>query len=110
MRPTNKHRIANGRALLRLHVERKVRPPLKRVDNCLLISAIADLLHYACSKGFDVESIHRSALERQEVETIESCPKCGTQVVRRDAVIDFGQGEEIGRSFYYCSEECEETH
>jgi hypothetical protein len=110
IRSTNKRRIANGRELLRLYSERKVRRPLKRLDNCLLIGAIADLLHYACSKGFDVESIHRNALEQQVAETIESCPKCGTPVARGDAVMDLGQGEEIGRMFYYCSKECKQNH
>src|SRR5712664_673189 len=109
-RTTNKHRIANGRELLRRYSERKVCPPLKRLDNCLHIDAIADLLHYACSKGLDVESIHRNALDQQVAETIENCPKCGTPVARGDAVIDFGQGEEIGRIFYYCSQECEQNH
>lgn len=41
---------------------------------------------------------------------MESCPKCGTQVLRDNAFIDEGEGDESGRTFYYCSEYCRETH
>lgn len=41
---------------------------------------------------------------------IESCPKCGLKVTREDAFVDEGEGEEAGRTFYYCSERCRETH
>jgi hypothetical protein len=41
---------------------------------------------------------------------IESCPKCGAQVALALAHEDEGEGEEAGRTFYYCSEHCRETH
>jgi predicted RNA-binding Zn-ribbon protein involved in translation (DUF1610 family) len=42
--------------------------------------------------------------------TLESCPKCGQKVHRCEACISEGTGEEAGRTFYYCSEYCKETH
>jgi hypothetical protein len=110
MRLTNKHRIANGRSLLKLYSERKATVPLGRGESCLLIDAVADLLHYATSKGLDVESIYRVALAHYEAETIEICPKCAMAVARREALIDFGLGAEAGRTFYYCSKQCKESH
>jgi hypothetical protein len=41
---------------------------------------------------------------------MESCPKCGTAVRRALAYVDEGEGPEAGRTFYYCSEHCRETH
>lgn len=41
---------------------------------------------------------------------VESCPKCGDTVTRGAAFEDQGEGEESGRTFYYCSEHCRETH
>ncbi len=39
-----------------------------------------------------------------------SCPKCGKQFPREDAVTDQGTGAEAGRTFNYCSQHCKETH
>lgn len=41
---------------------------------------------------------------------LESCPKCGDNITRGEAFTDEGTGEESGRTFYYCSERCRETH
>jgi hypothetical protein len=43
-------------------------------------------------------------------QDLVSCPKCGKQIARKDAVTDQGTGEETGRTFTYCSEFCKETH
>jgi adenine/guanine phosphoribosyltransferase-like PRPP-binding protein len=49
-----------------------------------------------------------------EPEEYDSCPKCGTRVLRRDACrdafVDEGEGEESGRTFYYCSSHCRKAH
>lgn len=39
-----------------------------------------------------------------------SCAKCGTAIEKHKALEDEGQDGEAGRTFYYCSEHCLETH
>ncbi len=41
---------------------------------------------------------------------LEHCPNCGAAVLLADAYEDEGEGEEAGRTFYYCSAECMEKH
>ena len=41
---------------------------------------------------------------------LEHCPKCGAAVMRGDAFLDYGEGPEAGRTFYYCSDLCREAH
>jgi hypothetical protein len=43
-------------------------------------------------------------------ERLRSCPKCGASVFTEDAFEDEGEDDEAGRTFYYCSEHCRETH
>jgi len=49
-------------------------------------------------------------LDDPEATITESCPKCGTPVTREDAITEDGEDEEEGRTFYYCSQHCFETH
>lgn len=39
-----------------------------------------------------------------------SCAKCGAFVPVSRAVTSEGEGPEAGRTFYYCSRDCEERH
>lgn len=50
------------------------------------------------------------AMAAQTEREFEFCPKCGKRVTRADAFEDEGEGEEAGRTFYYCSERCREAH
>lgn len=38
------------------------------------------------------------------------CAKCGTQHPRRNSFTDEGEGDEAGRTFFYCSNDCRERH
>lgn len=44
------------------------------------------------------------------VDPFCTCPKCGKAVDPQKAFTDEGEDDEAGRTFYYCSEYCRETH
>jgi len=57
-----------------------------------------------------IATVKIEVTEVADAERIESCPKCGKQVARKDAFEDEGEGPEAGRTFYYCSDHCRSTH
>ena len=82
--------------------------------------------HDAAAKG-KIVTLHRTTVDgekktvcmlcrnglyamRRDAKILESCPKCGGTVTRGEAFVDTGEGPEAGRTFYYCSEHCRETH
>jgi DNA-directed RNA polymerase subunit M/transcription elongation factor TFIIS len=76
------------------------------------VEQIAAILKDTCERG---DEIHAEELLREargqfirESDT-HSCPKCGTQHDSTEFE-DEGEGDEAGRTFYYCSEACKETH
>lgn len=48
--------------------------------------------------------------EPEDFLLTESCPKCGRPTCKSEAFEDEGEGDEAGRTFYYCSEHCREAH
>ena len=98
---------------------------------------IADLMHAADRFKVDPDHALIKARGDYEIETYETCRcgagyapeetpercehcggsmdlvtccKCGGRVLRTKAVMDEGEGEEAGREFAYCSENCREAH
>jgi hypothetical protein len=106
----NDRRIKNGRRIFASYCDLLKLPPVERREEYTVTDLIVDLCHFARSKGWDTETILRSAADHLEAETIESCAKCGKPVTHEWATTDEGTGEEEGKTFYYCSDECRDRH
>lgn len=76
------------------------------------VEQIAAILKDTCERG---DELHAEELLREargqfiRESDAHSCPKCGTQHDSTEFE-DEGEGDEAGRTFYYCSEACLETH
>jgi DNA-directed RNA polymerase subunit M/transcription elongation factor TFIIS len=76
------------------------------------VEQIAAILKDTCDRG---DELHAEELLREargqfiRESDAHSCPKCGTQHDSTEFE-DEGEGDEAGRTFYYCSEACKETH
>jgi DNA-directed RNA polymerase subunit M/transcription elongation factor TFIIS len=82
-----------------------------------LTDALTDIRHLADIHAVNFAEIDAQAyagyieeLNAATSDELESCPKCGARVMRSEAYPDEGTGDESGRTFYYCSERCRETH
>jgi hypothetical protein len=60
--------------------------------------------------AFDLDAAAEQLQTILESDEKVSCPKCGRKVRKADAFVDKGEGEEAGRTFYYCSGVCRENH
>ena len=83
---------------------------IERKLDCTVTDLITDVLLYARSKGWDTDSILRSAENHLWAETVVHCAKCGRQTTNEWAIRDEGTGPEEGVTFHYCSEECRDKH
>jgi hypothetical protein len=99
-----------GRATLKAYCDLRGLDRIERKEDYTVTDLVTDVLQFAMRKGIDVEAIIASAQNHIWAETVESCPKCGNRTTRQWASIDYGSGAEEGRTFYYCSDECKETH
>lgn len=106
----NAENVATGSKILERFIADYKIEPEDAVEHCCVTDAVIYLLHHAAAHGFDCDQILLSAKGHFDAERIESCPKCGTWVTRERAFLDEGEGDEEGRTFYYCSEHCRETH
>lgn len=82
-----------------------------------LVGGEIDGLDEMVGNGIDADSLldvyaddEDETMDGDDEDEFESCPKCGASVTREAAFTDEGEGEELGRTFYYCSEHCRETH
>lgn len=165
---TNRKRQELGRKTFRAYCELTNLEPIERKQHYTATDLIADVLHWAVSRGWDADTIlasvqnhlsaecpkgprcvmcgaeagkphhdpgangklvtlHRTLWDgkrqpvcmlcrnglyamRRDAKILESCPKCGATVTRGESFVDTGEGDEAGRTFYYCSEHCRETH
>jgi len=99
-----------GRKTFTAYCDLRNLEPIERKQHYTATDLIVDVLTFARSKGWDVEMILNSAQNHLYAETKESCPKCGKTITRENAFTDEGTGDELGRTFYYCSEHCREVH
>jgi hypothetical protein len=105
-----KSRPNRGRAAFNAYCDLVGTSAADRNEEYTVTDQIVDLLHFARRKGWDAELIMDSVRMHLDAETLESCPKCGKQVQRENALEDEGEGDEASRTFYYCSSECRDTH
>ena len=103
--PTNRYRIETGRALIRAYRQRASLSASEGRQEYTVTDAVTDLLHYARSRGFDVEYICSCAFDHLDAEAIEHCLRCGRLVVREAAIAD---SSTRSITAYYCSEACKE--
>jgi YHS domain-containing protein len=108
--PTMTQRKAAARRALTAYCNAYNLPRIERSQDYTFTDLITDLLHLAAARGCDTIEIRRQAADHFHAETIESCPKCGARIARENAHQDEGERDEAGRTFYYCSEECRESH
>ena len=71
-----------------------------------LSDAIVDL-EKALADAREIEALHCAT---RRGEPLIHCARCGALVPQISAVMSDGEGPEQGKTFFYCSEHCEERH
>jgi hypothetical protein len=98
-------RTRNGRVTLKAYIEARKLDRIEARQQYTVADCIADLLHYAASKGFDTDLILSSAQNHFDVERqfTRVCTKCNMAMTQ--AYLDENVTVESGRRIY-CSMKC----
>jgi hypothetical protein len=99
-----------GRATFKAYADMRNLPAIERKEHYTATDVITDVLTFAKSKGWDVDTILASVKNHLWAETPVSCAKCGNRTTHEWAIADPGTGPEAGNTFYYCSDACKEKH